>query len=1039
MWLAISAAISMSACGGASEFTDANQEVAGQLAAGETCSIDAASAGQTRNAAEPVFVARASGGMPSGCAGATATAAPTRDASATVPVAHAELAPTATPVAGRTVSDSATLPTPHAPVGSAPQDQIGSLPTAGSGAARIGGNTSPGAYVFATQRWSDPSTWGGTTPTAGAHVIVPAGMQVMLDQNTPALASLTVEGELEFKPESNVELTVGVIRVKGRGVLRAGTPAQRFSGRAVVTLTGDAVSDTDPMGARGIQVTGGGKLMMYGTPPAVPWTRLNQHAEAGARTLVLDRTVEWKAGDNIVIAPTEWYPSTDASQTLQDGWSTTERRALGAPAAGNTLTVANGLDSFKWGRLQYVTDAGMSLTRGTFTAPHPETADTLDERAEVGNLTRNIVIQGADDAQWRDRGLGAHVMVMDRASQLQMDGVELRRVGQAGKVGRYPIHWHLLSYNTDGAFLGDAVGHYVRNSVVWDSKQRCMVIHGTNGIELRNNICYDIKGHAVFLEDAVERRNVIEGNLVLKVRAPAQALALAEHERSVNFCGGSSAYWLTNPDNTVRNNVAADAQGNGFWLSYPRRPVKQGARVPMQPQYMQHAPFESNSARSNGNAGVMLECAMTDDAGNVELLLYSPTADGRPFDGSNGVRFAVKNITTAKNRTGYLNRATHPDYVQWVAADNLVRAFTGAVMPGSTLTRSLIVGRSLNNRQPQPVGAEPALGVASYNSTLDISSNAFVSFTNAGSVLTAVGLDKSSGSFGTDDYYIRPVERGMIRNANNRLIQADPGYRALPPHMQAGYTAASRLNWTLAGALWDPHGYWGGAGRYVVLDHPFLREPSCSPLMTTNPGGRASGLSCAGPYFGVTGFQLNRGMAGATDRYTFNETIEVARLDDRGAEASRWRVEQGYTSYMLGHMRHFAVVQGGTYVLRFPDFPYGSAAKAAPRWVQIEATSFVQQSDAVLIGVHFDRNVRPSRVVYSTDADNSVAGLNTRVLSPAASRADVAAGDGFRFWQDVNNDLIWVKLVPLGLNAWPGVAPLSDVDLYRAYVLRIEP
>ncbi|MEZ4607987.1 MAG: hypothetical protein R2865_14665 [Deinococcales bacterium] len=79
-----------------------------------------------------------------------------------------------------------------------------------------------------------------------------------------------------------------------------------------------------------------------------------------------------------------------------------------------------------------------------------------------------------------------------------IDGVELRRMGQAAHRTCHPIHFHLLSYNPDnGQFLGDSA-QVVSRSSIWNSQNRCIVIHGSNGITLNNNICYDIKGHAIF-------------------------------------------------------------------------------------------------------------------------------------------------------------------------------------------------------------------------------------------------------------------------------------------------------------------------------------------------------------------------------------------------------------------------------------------------------------------------------------------------------------------------------------------------------------
>jgi hypothetical protein len=863
-------------------------------------------------------------------------------------------------------------------------------------------------------------------------------MQVVLDEDPPRLAALQIEGELSFASDQQRELRAGVITVEATGTLRAGTAAAPMSGRATITLDAtDTNQSVGGMGTRGVLVRGG-RLELHGGAPAVTWTKLDAHAAAGATQLTLAAQTGWRAGDRVVVTPTDWYPDVWAPQAQHDALQRSEQRVLAADASGLTLTLAQGLGAPRWGRMQYMTDAGLSLSPGTFTKPHPDAVDRIDERAEVANLSRRIVIQGADDALWRDQGFGAQVMVMNRASAVVIDGVEMRRMGQAGRLGRYPLHWHLLSYDSSGRELGDATGHVVRNSAIWNSRQRCIVIHGTNGVQVKNNVCHDIKGHAIFIEDGTERRNVIEDNLVTQVRSPVDALAVSQHEKRGHMCGSAAAYWLTNPDNTVRRNVAVDAQGNGFWLSYARQTVKEGRPVALRPNSLQHAPFAFNTARGNGNLGVMLECAMTDDAGNLELLYYEPTTSGAAFDWTNGVRFTLEGIATIKNRGGYLNRARFPDYLRWTAADNIGRAFTGAVAAG-TLKQSLVVGRTLNNATPYPADADPQLAVASYHSTLDVAQNTFAHLVNRGYVLTQNGWDKSSGVFGTDDYYVRPAEKGFWRNPGNRLIDADPGYRALPPHLQANWTLGARNNWTLAGAIWDPQGYWSTANRWWVLDHPFLRDNTCTTLISRVPSGQANGLSCAGPYYGVVDFELDRGMPGATTRYLPMETLDVERRDGNDQFVARWRIEHGYDSNFLGHMRHFTALRGGTYVLRFPDFPHGSATKRAPRWVGFSVENVAAAGDQLLLGVHYDGGTAPSRVLAALWGDSPNFGVNARLLTAVGSKAEVVAGNGDRYWRDTANHLVWMKLTPLALNAWPGVVAGSDDDLYRGYQVRIEP
>ncbi len=65
----------------------------------------------------------------------------------------------------------------------------------------------------------------------------------------------------------------------------------------------------------------------------------------------------------------------------------------------------------------------------------------VDERGEVGLLTRNIKIQAAADAE--QNFFGGHIMAMV-TSKMFVEGVELNRMGQNLQLARYPIHWHLV-------------------------------------------------------------------------------------------------------------------------------------------------------------------------------------------------------------------------------------------------------------------------------------------------------------------------------------------------------------------------------------------------------------------------------------------------------------------------------------------------------------------------------------------------------------------------------------------------------------------
>jgi hypothetical protein len=73
---------------------------------------------------------------------------------------------------------------------------------------------------------------------------------------------------------------------------------------------------------------------------------------------------------------------------------------------------------------------------------------------------------------------------------------------------------------------------------------------------VQDNVFYQILGHAVFIEDAVERKNLIERNLVVEVAASFSLLQTDQRP---------AAFYVTHPDNMLNANVAVNATGSGFW------------------------------------------------------------------------------------------------------------------------------------------------------------------------------------------------------------------------------------------------------------------------------------------------------------------------------------------------------------------------------------------------------------------------------------------------------------------------------------------
>ena len=98
----------------------------------------------------------------------------------------------------------------------------------------------------------------------------------------------------------------------------------------------------------------------------------------------------------------------------------------------------------------------------------------------------------------------------------RLEGVEIRNFGQQGNLGRYPIHFHMSNRVT---------GSIVRKNVIRESKQRCVVIHGSHDVIIEDNVAFDSYGHCYTLEDGAEMDNQFIGNLGARTRGVPAAVA----------------------------------------------------------------------------------------------------------------------------------------------------------------------------------------------------------------------------------------------------------------------------------------------------------------------------------------------------------------------------------------------------------------------------------------------------------------------------------------------------------------------------------
>jgi hypothetical protein len=703
--------------------------------------------------------------------------------------------------------------------------------------------------------WSDASTWAnGAVPAQGDLVTIPTGSEVVLDITPPALNGMTISGKLSFADESDLALNIEWIMVHGE--LEIGTEADPFEHKATITLT-DNVKDEQMMGMgdRGIMLSGG-TLNLHGTTTNT-WTKLATTAEAGATTIEVLDAAQWKAGDEIVLASTDFNPRQ------------AERRTIAA-ISGNTITLDEKLEYMHFGKITF----------------------DVDERGEVGLLTRNIKVQASEDAA--ETYFGGHIMAMV-TSKMFVDGVELNRMGQHLELARYPIHWHLV---------GDAgKGQYIRNASIHDTFNRCVTVHGTNDLRVENNVTYNIVGHCFFLEDGIEHGNEFVKNLAIQVKChptmecvPTNLASNGENGyaysermavRAVSFSGEHTllpsdntvaAFWITNPDNSFVDNVAAGADETGFWLSLPEHP--QGAFLGSEdslntwPRRILLREFRNNTAHSNFD-GFLFDRNINQDntfglAGNTYGPRENP-ADPRSkhlethFDNlttyknrnggfwGRGELFVVRNLKTADNATGFTmsSGAFGSEAFTSLVVDSLFVGETENV--GNPRTpEEIAYGRSLPKIE---VPDFPIRGYEYYDYRVDVADTKFVNYqTNAQRgagalswlLFTSSGVTTENTIKGATYVDTNPVYFPKYDNRFDNDNRGGSAYRSLAIHDLDGTTTGKADSYIL---LHD------GEFNTVATDdscdiHPAWNASVCTGdvgRLYARSGGPARGGFGAGP------------------------------------------------------------------------------------------------------------------------------------------------------------------------------------------------
>ncbi|HAS41278.1 MAG TPA: hypothetical protein DCS93_12405 [Microscillaceae bacterium] len=734
--------------------------------------------------------------------------------------------------------------------------------------------------------WSQASSWqGGSRPTVNSNVTIPAGCTMVLDNSSSNQGRLVnVSGTLTTALNGDFSITAQGIHVMNGGTLQIGFENTPYTGNGTITLAGSnpSLNLVGMMGAKFIGAMSGGKVELHGQPK-LSWTQLGASVNAGGTSITLKEPVDWKKDDRIVIASTD-FDMNHAEERVISSVSINKR----------TVHFNDPLDHDHYGSLQ--TYSGNNRTW------------TLDERAEVGLLSRNLVIQG--DASSESSKFGGHIMVMS-GSISHISNVELFRMGQRDKLGRYPFHWHRL---------GNANGQYFSHSSVHHSFNRAITVHSTNNTTVEKNVCYDNLGHAIFLEDGNETGNEILNNLGMVTRRPDRQYALLPSDTTKERnASGPATFWITHPNNKVQNNRAAGSDGSGFWFAFHQNRNSESYQPGLQPNLLNIPAgyIDGNTAHSSYHGWLVGMGPNDGDLTQTPSMVKSYTPSQAP---------TIDELTVYKNQLGNYSRirGAGNTYTDMIVADN----WEGEASTWQTDYRRVLWVGASNNYEPVtniPDTMAPSERVDSfvvghiiYDGPVHIYDSYFTGFNRP--------------KFSLFDQWGATI-RYMGHSMTNTKVASGPGQYKVHFRKVQDSNGTDLQSFWFAGMIYDLDGsFTGKALNAITRDADILKEPS-SPVIYSNLNAiesqrrycyvelRSSDENYTQPRMRRQTSTLYR-----SDGASFTELRAHAALDGFGMpvmvnEVYSYRYEFSESIPAISRFDYHSMSQGEYFILEVPNIP----------------------------------------------------------------------------------------------------------------------
>lgn len=402
--------------------------------------------------------------------------------------------------------------------------------------------------------WEDPATWTPNgVPATGDRVKIPSGKTVTItSQLATNIKSVLVKngGTLKKAPGSNCRLQVQDL---------VGEVGSALDFRPDSTHTHELVFlggnfDSNDYRRFGNGLVWAGSFLAEGKFRTRVVQMEEDFASGGATALNFASVITgWEQNDELLIPDTINYHGVDEAWSA---WEFPTVSAIHGDSRGvdiSTLSNAHpggydldGVKQFDW----HVGNLSSNLIFRSET-PTGRRGHMLFAEGATGYLKNAKVFELGRTFPWFD--------THDQFS------FEIPGNGSAGsphvnQIGRYAVHLHQLG-TTTFVVEANAIFSHADSGQGWGNLFRWPIaVHGTHEATIKDNVVYNCGGAGIALEDSVEELNVIDGNYV--VRCYGHGRRPVDESSSPGAQGSMGAgFYISHPNNYVRNNIAANCQG----------------------------------------------------------------------------------------------------------------------------------------------------------------------------------------------------------------------------------------------------------------------------------------------------------------------------------------------------------------------------------------------------------------------------------------------------------------------------------------------